>query len=191
MFFNNKKNGVFVECGANDGYDGSITWLFEDKFAWTGVLLEPNPHCFKILTKKRPNCTNLSKALSDSDGNHTLVFPTDGSRGILAAVGSLEGSRGFGGRPTEKHTVETIKYETLFSKNNELGIEHIDLFVLDVENHELESLSTVTEDTVLPDVWVIETNKTPESEVMKILGPLGYIVVGGDKDNSYIKRTNV
>ena len=49
---NRIKNGFFIEAGAYDGEIGSNTLLFELKHNWTGLLVEPNPDAFKMLTNK-------------------------------------------------------------------------------------------------------------------------------------------
>lgn len=42
-FFKYKENGVFVEAGAFDGVMGSHTLNLENKFGWSGLLIECNP----------------------------------------------------------------------------------------------------------------------------------------------------
>ena len=37
----NKKNGFFIELGANDGLFQSNTAFFEKEHEWTGILIEP------------------------------------------------------------------------------------------------------------------------------------------------------
>jgi FkbM family methyltransferase len=39
-----KRNGYFVELGANNGIDQSNTLHFENELGWRGVLVEPIPH---------------------------------------------------------------------------------------------------------------------------------------------------
>ena len=52
IFKNRIKNGFFIEAGAYDGEIGSNTLLFELEHNWTGLLVEPNPDAFKLLTNK-------------------------------------------------------------------------------------------------------------------------------------------
>ncbi len=181
LFFQNQEGGVFVECGANNGYAGSITWWFENKKSWSGVLIEPNPRCFFGLTQNRPNCVNLNLALSNTRGHSTFKVPTDGSRGPFTGRGSLELS--FDSRPTEIYEVSTDTYK------NVLGdLEKIDLFVLDVEGHEMEVLDGALGGNLLPRVWIIETDKIAAEAILDIIGPLGYKIAGEDKSNTYFLR---
>ena len=48
-----KKNGFFVEVGANDGLRASNTALLEYRHHWSGILVEPIPHKFQELTQNR------------------------------------------------------------------------------------------------------------------------------------------
>ena len=49
-----KRNGFFVECGANDGHFQSNTYYFETKYNWTGLLVEANPKLArKLLNSNR------------------------------------------------------------------------------------------------------------------------------------------
>lgn len=57
--------GVFVECGANDGIYGSNCKFFEETMHWTGYNIEPTPSTFKMLQVNRQNSTNICMALSN------------------------------------------------------------------------------------------------------------------------------
>ena len=52
-FSETKKNGFFVEVGANDGLRASNTALLEYRHNWSGILVEPIPHKFQELTQNR------------------------------------------------------------------------------------------------------------------------------------------
>jgi len=42
-----KKNGVFVDIGANDGVTISNTWYFEKELGWDGIAIEPIPQIYE------------------------------------------------------------------------------------------------------------------------------------------------
>lgn len=48
-----KRNGYFVELGANDGVDQSNTLHFERELGWRGVLIEPIPHRYLECIRNR------------------------------------------------------------------------------------------------------------------------------------------
>lgn len=58
--FNEKKNGFFVNIGAHDGINISSTYWLENRYNWSGVRIEANPHTFKNLQKNRKaTCLNI------------------------------------------------------------------------------------------------------------------------------------
>ena len=61
--FKNKKNGFFVEVGADDGIDKSNTFMFE-KIGWQGICIEPSPERFLKLAENR-NCILVNKPISN------------------------------------------------------------------------------------------------------------------------------
>jgi len=38
----NFNNGFFIEAGANDGVNQSNTLMYEQKYGWSGLLIEPS-----------------------------------------------------------------------------------------------------------------------------------------------------
>ena len=52
-------NGTFVEMGALDGDRKSNTWVFEEYFKWTGLLIEANPINAQKLIINRPKVGQL------------------------------------------------------------------------------------------------------------------------------------
>jgi hypothetical protein len=54
LYLQNKKDGFYLDIGANDGISGSNTYIFE-QIGWNGICIEPQPDVYKILKKYR-NC---------------------------------------------------------------------------------------------------------------------------------------
>ena len=48
IFQGRVKDGIFIEAGADDFLDGTNTLMFEEKYNWTGLLVEPNPVRFHL-----------------------------------------------------------------------------------------------------------------------------------------------
>ena len=67
--FNEKRDGFFVEVGANDGVSYSPTYILEKFLDWSGVLIEPNPIFFSdpSIQKMRSasKCYNLGVSKQD------------------------------------------------------------------------------------------------------------------------------
>ena len=59
--------GFFVEAGAYDGYVQSNTYYFERFCGWTGVLVEPIPHLYKLARRQRRRSRVVNCALVAPD----------------------------------------------------------------------------------------------------------------------------
>lgn len=58
------QNGFYVDCGAFDPTNHSVTKAFYDR-GWCGINIEPVPHLSAAFDDERPNDINLNIALSD------------------------------------------------------------------------------------------------------------------------------
>ena len=62
--FGKQRNGFFIEAGAFDGEHLSNTLYFEKKLGWTGLLVEPNPDAFDVMTTKKRRSHLFANCLS-------------------------------------------------------------------------------------------------------------------------------
>jgi FkbM family methyltransferase len=65
------KNGFYIDVGANDPVDHSVTKAFYDA-GWHGVNIEPLPSFHQAFLAQRPRDINLAIAAGASDGSITL-----------------------------------------------------------------------------------------------------------------------
>jgi len=63
-YFKNKRDGYFVDIGANDGVNASNSHYLETVLGWNGVCVEPLPNIYEILVKNR-NCKCLNVAITE------------------------------------------------------------------------------------------------------------------------------
>lgn len=64
VLFKNKKQGVFLDIGANDGITFSNSYFFEKELGWTGTCFEPQKEAFLKLQSNR-NSLNVKGCASD------------------------------------------------------------------------------------------------------------------------------
>jgi FkbM family methyltransferase len=63
-----KRNGYFVEVGANNGFLMSNTYLLEKNYDWKGICIEATPDKIDELKNNRPNAICIESAVySESD----------------------------------------------------------------------------------------------------------------------------
>src|SRR5947207_9147659 len=77
QFFGCKREGFFIEVGANDPKGGSQTWLLEQN-GWRGILVEPQSAFYNQLVNERKNSRVYQVACSapEKRGAATLHIAT-------------------------------------------------------------------------------------------------------------------
>jgi len=65
-FFRGKKNGVYLDVGANNAEFISNTFMFEKALSWTGICFEPNTEFHEEWAKNR-SCHLIKKMVSGID----------------------------------------------------------------------------------------------------------------------------
>jgi FkbM family methyltransferase len=72
-FYNEKRDGYFVEIGAYNGIEISNTYLLESQYGWKGICSEPIPKQYELLIQNRRNSHCDNNALYSESGL-TLSF---------------------------------------------------------------------------------------------------------------------
>jgi FkbM family methyltransferase len=149
----NKKDGIFVEVGANDGFTQSNTYALEMLHGWRGLLIEPLPDLFRLCKRFRPNATVANCALQPAiDGDY------DAKSDLVMMKSDLKSS------VVDRTVPNAIKVPavTLSFLLNEFKLPPVDLFSLDVEGFELEVLRGLDLSQHRPCYILVETNKFAE-----------------------------
>lgn len=186
--------GVFVECGAFDGTVESSCKFFEETAGWAGFNIEPVPYLFKKLAGNRPASRNLQLALSDVSGQTTFnhaIHPELGPHFGNGSIGHadehwkdlLERNCIF-----EQITVETLTWRDFVAREN---ISRVDIFVLDVEGHELKVLEGMRGSPVMPSIMCIEFGHVGFTELVRIVESLGYVYDIHSAANAYFVRSDL
>jgi FkbM family methyltransferase len=155
LYFDQKKNGFYVDIGAHDGITFSNTFVFE-QIGWEGICIEPDPVIFSMLDRNR-KCIKYNVAIAkESDAEIRFASISgwggggDGSPHYPASMlGVLESNM----LPHVKHLVQenrgkieyiAVKIKTFSDiMKNHSEITYIDLLSLDVEGAEIDVLDTI------------------------------------------------
>ena len=129
--FGRKRDGFFIEVGANAPFTYSQTWLLEQQ-GWTGVLVEPLAGRGEELRRNRPGSRVFQVAVGapENRGTITLQVPEDDMFASLKP--SAKG-------PAAQRT-ESVRLATLDDLIAEAGVRRLDYLSIDVEGMELEVL---------------------------------------------------
>ena len=140
-FYNNKKNGFFIEIGASDGIELSNTYLLEKMYNWKGVCVEPIPKRFELLCKNRENtlCYNYA-VYNESDTQ--VTFDISNVYDLLSGIEkNIDCHMNIVNSNKRQIIVNTFSFNDLLEKSN--APLFIDYLSLDTEGSELEILKSV------------------------------------------------
>lgn len=158
--FLKKRNGFFVEAGANDGISQTNTLFFEKYRSWRGLLIEPIPDLSNKCRVNRPQCIveNCALVPFDFKGSHIEMRYSNLMSLVKGAMKSEQEELAHIERGCELQNVQTYTVEvpvkTLTSVLETHAIEKIDLLSLDVEGFELSVLKGIDFDRYKPD-WIL------------------------------------
>src|SRR5581483_6025175 len=145
--FGGKKDGFFLEAGANHPTVNSQTWLFEQN-GWKGILVEPIAAKYELIRRERPGSRVVHLALGAPEQRGRASFQVAAGND---GVSSLQLKDGL----AVEH-VEEVDLRTLDEVLAEAGNPKLDLVSIDVEGFELEVLRGFTLERHRPAVLVIE-----------------------------------
>lgn len=173
-----KKDGFYVDIGANDGVSISNTLLFES-LGWQGFCVEANPKTFQQLRKNRKcDCYNLAvfsknvgkmkMATSNASALDSLeINLTDNHRNRM----QYEGGRN---EELQYVDVQSATFDEIMI--NYPSITHIDFMSIDIEGGELEALQGIDFDKYTFSLMAIEHNYVTEASenIIALLESKGY-----------------
>lgn len=146
-FFGRKREGFFIEVGANDPYSGSQTWLLEQN-GWHGILVEPQASlCEKLrLARKNARVFQVACSAPGKEGEATLH--------ISGGFSTLE-------KQIDSHGIqftgtEAVKVTTLDKVLGAAGAGPIDFLSIDVEGHEIDVMRGLDFEKYRPSLILIE-----------------------------------
>jgi len=148
-FFGRKREGFFVEVGANDPCSGSQTWLLEQN-GWRGVLIEPQAALCEKLRRERKKSLVFQVACSgpEKEGEALLHIAAQDGVSTLEKQIDSHGAQFIG--------TERVKITTLDKILKEAGTSRMDFLSLDVEGHEIEVMRGFDFKKYRPELILIE-----------------------------------
>ncbi len=177
----NKKNGFFIDIGANDGVTISNSYYFEKELGWTGIAVEPMPAIFEKLQTNR-SCDMVQGCVTPKPGKATFVELVGGPN-MLSTL--AEHDQGLTARrltkSSKRHDIEKREIEvdcfTFASVIEKYNVKNIDFLSVDTEGGELDILKSVDFDKTPVKVISVENNYYGD-EIRDYLEGEGFIAVG-------------
>ena len=140
-FFQNKKDGFFVEIGAYDGIEGSNCYHFEKFMNWKGIAIEPSKLQYEKLKNNR-NCKTINKAISNEIKDVEFIEVVEG----LTQMSGINNENYTANELIKKNEQSKTKISKITTSTFEEEIKgnfEIDYLSIDIEGEELDLLKSV------------------------------------------------
>lgn len=174
--FYDKPAGFYVDVGAGNPVDCSVTYHLYHSLGWRGVNIEPNPVVFKRLCKQRPKDINKRLAACDSTGTATLrVFAGHENR---STINDILKKQYFTWRTYKDYACETKPLDEILDEN--IGGQSVDLLKIDAEGSEHSVLKSIDLLKWSPKLVVVEATSPGTS--LPIYTEWEYILTGAGYD---------
>jgi FkbM family methyltransferase len=188
-FFWDVDNGFYVDVGAYDPNEDSVTRYFYER-GWSGINIEPNEIFFKKLEKQRPRDINLNVGVSNKEGKLIYREYIDG-KGLSTFSDSMKEE--YESKKTDRpianyrdKEVQVLTLKQIFSENK---VKEIHFLKVDVEGYEFEVLESNDWKKFRPEVICIEANHILK-DWHKLLQGSDYQSVFNDGLNEYFVDIN-
>lgn len=145
--------GRYVEVGANDPTDSSITRAFYAR-GWRGIEIEPVSEFVEAFRRERPRDVVVQAAITDSDAGSVTMHVVDGT-GLSTLDDATAGRHATDGWPSHDETVPARRLDDVLDEHLVPG-DDIHFLVVDTEGAERAVLSSIDLKRWRPWVLVIE-----------------------------------
>lgn len=179
-FFERKREGFFVEVGANDPHYRSQTWLLEQN-GWSGVLVEPQSKHYHSLRAGRPRSQVFAAACSAPGHPGEMVLH----------IAKSDAQSGLSATQAEATYIdsERVPVFTLDEILQAADVTRIDFVSIDVEGHQVEVLRGFDLARYRPTLLLVE-DRFRDWRTHSYLRHRGYRLIrrSGGLNSWYIRR---
>lgn len=171
-YFQDRREGLFVDVGANHYQTASKTFYLESNLGWSGLAIEPQTKFAAEYTKFRPRTRFLPFFVSDVSNETARLYIINNAS--MVASSNREFVKKFG-EPDEARDVPTITLTDLLDAE---GVRRIDFLSIDIELHEPQALKGFEIDRFKPSLVCIEALLPVRQQILDYFAEHGYLVVG-------------
>ena len=168
-FFQDRRNGVFLDVGAATPIRNSNTAYLERHLDWSGIALDALPEYAESWKKRRPKSTYLNYLVTDHADSVEPFYRSE-LPGISAVEKPLVGPAG-NPRSFEEIRVPT---NTVTGILDEHEISKIDFMSIDIEGHEPAALRGFDIDRFQPELVCIEAKPANREFIRSYFAEHGY-----------------
>jgi FkbM family methyltransferase len=182
-FFADRRDGVFVDVGANHPKRFSKTWYLEKELGWSGIAVEPLRQFQADYETERPRTKFRPFFVSHTSDETAKLYVISGDTVVSSGDPAFTGAFGTVDRVD---TVPTITLDDLLTRE---GVTRIDFMNIDIELHEPAALRGFDIRRFAPGLVCIEALPPTRQAILEYFARNGYVIVGkylrADQENLY------
>jgi len=184
-FFNDRRDGVFLDVGAYDAKRWSNTYRLEHDLGWSGVAVDALKEFAPGYQSMRPRSKFVIAFVADSDsGTETIHLNPE-------ELATSSGNDQFTRRFTGKTVARDVPRRTLDGILEEHHVPYLDLLSMDIELGEPVALAHFSISRYHPRLAVVEAQGQTRQAILDYFATNGYVVVGrylhADLQNLYFE----
>jgi FkbM family methyltransferase len=187
-YFRDRRDGVFLDVGANDYREESNTYYLETQLGWSGVAIDALKEFAAGYREHRPRTQFFALFASDVADSTAQLFVPETNK-LVASV-----SREFTedeGHPGLAQAVPTTTLDVVLAKAR---LSRIDFMSMDIELSEPKALAGFDIDRFRPALVCIEAHHEVRQQILDYFSRHRYTVVGRylriDPQNLYFEPLN-
>lgn len=182
-FFQDRREGVFLDVGANDYRQGNNTYFLEHELGWSGIAVDALPEFAEGYRQNRPRTRFVALFASDVPGQSTQIFvPRENN---LLASGSEQFTKDMGAAGVARQVPTT----TLNVVLDQAGVTKLDFLSMDIELAEPKALAGFDIDRFRPLLACVEAHPAVRQQILDYFAGHRYVLVGkylrADSQNLY------
>jgi FkbM family methyltransferase len=177
-FFQDRRNGFFLDVGANHYRTHSNTYFLEVELGWEGIAIEPLVEFEADYTRFRPRTRFKPFFVSDVSDQQARLYSLPSAPLVSSGVEQFtkEADKEFRtGEAVQSREVPTITLDDLLAAE---GVERIDFLSMDIELWEPKALAGFDIRRFLPALVCIEANAEVRQQIIDYFTQHDYVVLG-------------
>jgi len=182
-FFQDKRDGVFLDVGANHYKSTSNTYYLEQQLNWSGIAIDALPEFAADYQKFRPRTRFFAFFVADKSNERARMYVLEKNKQIGSGDKAFAEQHGDKAKEIE---VPTITLNDLLDSEK---VSRIDFLSLDIELYEPQALAGFDVDRFHPQLVCVEAHPQVRQQIIDYFAKHHYVVVGkylrADPNNLY------
>jgi FkbM family methyltransferase len=169
-FFDDRRNGTFVDVGANDYRIGSNTYYLETALGWSGLAIEPQQQYAAGYTRYRPRSRFLPLFVSDVSDTEVSMYYVPGNPMVTSQEKWWVDRLG----TAKEMKAPTVTMNDLLTREH---VDHFDFLSMDIELAEPKALAGFDIERFRPALVCIEAQPQVRQAILNYFPQHRYTLV--------------